>query len=467
MSRYQELKDSISSRLNHTAEDFFVIGYSLRQISEEALFLGDGYKSIWEFAKGEYNLGVSSASRFMAINARFSDDGGVHMAERYIGMGVSKLQEMLGLPDEELEKVTQETTVREIRAMKKKQEESLSFFGFPKTVRSKGSLITTPGCGDGKYDCFLCSRECNIRQEPRRCRLASSADPKACVRISNERWKANMQFSLYRHECQLLHLDLAPVRSGDSEPSPCCNMCKYKMCSGRCDVAKKMDEEEQKKEDAEKHKRQLEIKKDVEAKKLEPNWSDIKALYDWLRIKVADNIDWHDLKTKYRNAGGGGSGFDYQGSARGVRINYKKEITWAQTAKRLQEIQEQERLKEKQEGSVQVKRKSKTVREKKADIIEADFKEIDDESVKQTEPDVCEVIEIEQAEVILERGIAEISGSDQEYYEMEDVADLLEHYSKDLEEYREAEMPGNVLQKQRILVDALNFYLGGISEVMN
>lgn len=35
------------------------------------------------------------------------------------------------------------------------------------------------------------------------------------------------------------------------------------------------------------------------------------------------------------------------------------------------------------------------------------------------------------------------------------------------EEYREAEMPRNVLQKQRILVDALNFYLGGISEVMN
>ena len=45
-------------------------------------------------------------ARFMAINARFSIDGGEHMAEKYIGMGVSKLQEMLGLPDEELEKVT-------------------------------------------------------------------------------------------------------------------------------------------------------------------------------------------------------------------------------------------------------------------------------------------------------------------------------------------------------------------------
>lgn len=64
----------------------------------------------------------------MAINARFSTDGGEHMVEKYIGMGVSKLQEMLGLPDEELEKVTKETTVREIRAMKAAANEPLYRF---------------------------------------------------------------------------------------------------------------------------------------------------------------------------------------------------------------------------------------------------------------------------------------------------------------------------------------------------
>ena len=120
---YQDLKSGIRNHLNDAAEDFFIVGYFLRQISENALFTEDGYKNIWEFAKGEYGLSTSSASHFMAINARFSIDGGEHMAEKYIGMGVSKLQEMLGLPDEELEKVTKETTVREIRALKKKQEE--------------------------------------------------------------------------------------------------------------------------------------------------------------------------------------------------------------------------------------------------------------------------------------------------------------------------------------------------------
>ena len=40
--RYQELKEGIESRLNSAAEDFFTIGFYLRQISENALFIADG-----------------------------------------------------------------------------------------------------------------------------------------------------------------------------------------------------------------------------------------------------------------------------------------------------------------------------------------------------------------------------------------------------------------------------------------
>lgn len=123
---YQTYKNAIKRCLNSAAADFFYIGYCLREISEGALFLEDGYQSIWEFAKGEYNLSTSSASRFMAINAKFSLDGGKTMDPKFAGMGVSKLQEMLSLPDSELEKISQETTVKEIRAIKaaaKQQEE--------------------------------------------------------------------------------------------------------------------------------------------------------------------------------------------------------------------------------------------------------------------------------------------------------------------------------------------------------
>lgn len=344
---YQELKTGIKDHLNSAAEDFFMVGYFLRQISEQALFIEDGYESIWEFAKGEYGLSTSSASRFMAINARFSIDGGEHMAEKYIGMGVSKLQEMLGLPDEELEKVTQETTVREIRAMKaaKREKEQLSFYGVPRTVRPEGSLLTTPGCGDGKYDCFSCCRECAIRQEPRQCRTAPCGNPFPCNPLNNEQWKKNIQYSLYKDECQLLHPELAPVREGDHEPDPCCLHCQNKTCFNRCDVAKKQDEDERKKVQEEERKRQ----KEAEARRPEPSERDIKAFYDWAGIKTTDNVTADDLKKRYKNAsGGGGRGSalqDYTGSARGLRINHKKELTWVQIAKRITEIQEAEKKK--------------------------------------------------------------------------------------------------------------------------
>lgn len=344
---YQDLKSGIRNHLNDAAEDFFMVGYFLRQISENALFTEDGYKNIWEFAKGEYGLSTSSASRFMAINARFSIDGGEHMAEKYIGMGVSKLQEMLGLPDEELEKVTQETTVREIRAMKAAMKEPLSFFGLPKTVRPEGSLLTTPGCGDGKYDCFSCSRACGIRQEPRQCVVSTCGNPQPCGLIDNEEWQKRIGYSLYKDECQMLHHELAPIREGDKEPAPCCRNCQNKTCFNRCDVAKAEDEEAKKKAQAELRRQQQE----AEAKKPEPSDRDIKAFCSWERIKPTDNITAAALKDKLRNAGGGGGGYDYQGSARGIRINHKREITWAQLTKRIKEIQEQELQQQEKESA--------------------------------------------------------------------------------------------------------------------
>lgn len=344
---YKELKSGIKEHLNSAAEDFFMVGYFLRQISENTLFIEDGYKNIWDFAKGEYGLSTSSASRFMAINARFSIDGGEHMAQKYIGMGVSKLQEMLGLPEEELEKVTQETTVREIRAMKAAMKEPLSFFGLHKTVRPEGSLLTTVGCGDGKYDCFSCSRECAIRQEPRQCRLSSCGNPKPCGILGNEEWKKNINYSLYRDECQMLHIELAPTRAGDGEPDPCCRNCQNKTCFNRCDVAKAEDEAERKRAQEKLRKEQQE----AEAKKPEPSDADIKAFYDFAKFKATDSIEADALKKKYKTACGGGSkGLrDYRGSQRGLRINYKKELTWAQAAKRLKEIQGNELRKQEKE----------------------------------------------------------------------------------------------------------------------
>ena len=500
---YQDLKSGIRNHLNDAAEDFFMVGYFLRQISENALFTEDGYKSIWEFAKGEYGLSTSSASRFMAINARFSIDGGEHMAEKYIGMGVSKLQEMLGLPDEELEKVTQETTVREIRAMKKKQEAPRSFYGFPKTERPEGSLLTTPGCGDGKYDCFSCCRECAIRQEPRQCRTAPLWNLFPCTRVDNEEWKKNIAYSLYKDECQLLHPELAPVREGDKEPDPCCLNCENKTCFNRCDVAKKKYEDEKKQAQEELRKQQRE----AEAKRPEPSDRDIKAFYDWIGIKTTDTISADDLKARYRNAGGGGSyGLkDYQGSARGVRLNYKREITWAQLAKRFKEIQEAEKKKadfvERSNGAQknvrdlikqQEEKRRIEAEEKKAaraaaklqveepakpEIIDGDFREVEDSegqpiTAQEPEPVLCDTCEHEgecAGKKTHENGCMGYEEKPQEpedeaepnpeEYARFDVESILKKEKGYLDGGREADCPAKFIKEHKILVDALTLLL--------
>lgn len=128
---------------------------------------------------------------------------------------------------------------------------------------------------------------------------------------------------------------------------PCCRNCQNKTCFNRCDVAKAEDEEAKKKAQAELRRQQQE----AEAKKPEPSDRDIKAFCSWERIKPTDNITAAALKDKLRNAGGGGGGYDYQGSARGIRINHKREITWAQLTKRIKEIQEQELQQQEKESA--------------------------------------------------------------------------------------------------------------------
>lgn len=502
--KYQDLKAGIRSHLEDAAEDFFMVGYFLRQISENALFTEDGYKSIWEFAKGEYGLSTSSASRFMAINARFSIDGGEHMAEKYIGMGVSKLQEMLGLPDEELEKVTQETTVREIRAMKKKQEAPRSFYGFPKTERPEGSLLTTPGCGDGKYDCFSCCRECAIRQEERHCRTATCGNPFPCTQMGEEK-RLDIEAGLFSEKCQHLHPELAPIREGDKEPDPCCLTCEHKTCFSRCDVAKKRDEDERKKEQAELQKQQRE----AEAQKPEMGDNEMKALYKWFSIKTDTKLTGAALKEQRGKSyhGGSSNGIYFNCSPRGVRTDHSQEMTWGQIAKRLTEIQEAERKKadfversngaqknvrdlikqqeekrrieaeEKKAARAAAKLQAEAEEPGKPEIIDGDFREVEENeeqpiTTQEPEPVLCDTCEHEgecAGKKTHENGCmgyeekaqeleAEAEPNPEEYARF-DVESILKKEKGYLDGGREADCPAKFIKEHKILVDALTLLL--------
>ena len=116
---YQDLKRFIGNNMQCMARDFVATGYYLKQVKDGDKFKEDGYKDIWEFAEDMYGISRSTCSRWMAINDKFSENGNSPtLAEEYRNFGKSQLQEMLYLEDSQLNAVTPDMTVRDIKGLR-------------------------------------------------------------------------------------------------------------------------------------------------------------------------------------------------------------------------------------------------------------------------------------------------------------------------------------------------------------
>lgn len=117
IDQWQQWKEDIRNKLQETAENFVYIGYRLKQIRDSGMF--DGAADIFEFAQREYGLGKSTTSRFIAINEKYSEGGNsLELREEFRRFSSSKLSEMLTLPDNECQLITERTTIKEIRELK-------------------------------------------------------------------------------------------------------------------------------------------------------------------------------------------------------------------------------------------------------------------------------------------------------------------------------------------------------------
>lgn len=120
----QESVSTVKALLNDSKMNFVMIGYHLRKIDDDKLYRESGHENIWDFAKAQFGLSKSSASRFMAINERFSVGGySDRLAEEYKEFSVSQMSEMLTLTDEQIRSIDSDTTIRDIRKMKPKKKE--------------------------------------------------------------------------------------------------------------------------------------------------------------------------------------------------------------------------------------------------------------------------------------------------------------------------------------------------------
>ncbi|WP_243126675.1 hypothetical protein [Clostridium sp. HBUAS56010] len=119
----EDAKTFIKANITTAARSFIAIGFYLKCVRDRELFTEDGFQTVWDFAKEEYGLSKSTASRYMSMNDRFSENGNSpNIRKEYRAFGKSQLQEMLYLEEDQLEQVKPGDRVEDIRNLRKPKE---------------------------------------------------------------------------------------------------------------------------------------------------------------------------------------------------------------------------------------------------------------------------------------------------------------------------------------------------------
>lgn len=119
----EDAKTFIKSNITTAARSFIAIGFYLKCVRDRELFAEDNYLDVWDFAKSEYGISKSTASRYMSMNDRFSENGNSpNIKTEYRAFGKSQLQEMLYLEDEQLDQVKPGDRVEDIRNLRRPKE---------------------------------------------------------------------------------------------------------------------------------------------------------------------------------------------------------------------------------------------------------------------------------------------------------------------------------------------------------
>lgn len=136
-----EAERFISSNLQAAARNVIAIGYYLKNIRDNGLFREAGCENIWDYAWERFGFSKSTASRYMTRNDRFSRGGNSPILdEKYRDFNKSQLQEMLSLTDSELEQVTPDMTVRQIREIHRPAEKPVPYVALPGQIELKDLL---------------------------------------------------------------------------------------------------------------------------------------------------------------------------------------------------------------------------------------------------------------------------------------------------------------------------------------
>lgn len=122
---YIQCKTEIKENLTGIVKSFVKIGWQLTRINASKAYTLDGYSSITEFAKAEYDMNPDGVSRFMNVYERYSVPGDTpELQEQYKDFKFAQLSEMLQLTEEDQLLITPDIKRADIRELKKFNKEN-------------------------------------------------------------------------------------------------------------------------------------------------------------------------------------------------------------------------------------------------------------------------------------------------------------------------------------------------------
>lgn len=119
---YGGFKAKLDFVIKRTASDFVQIGKMLKEARDTDILEASGYSGMGEFAEKEYGLRPDQTSRFIGIYEKFGDADG-NLLPQFEEHGLTKLSEMLTLPDAVANAIPADLSKEEIREIKAEVQE--------------------------------------------------------------------------------------------------------------------------------------------------------------------------------------------------------------------------------------------------------------------------------------------------------------------------------------------------------
>lgn len=117
MDEYMGIKKDIHENITNIAKSFVRIGQMLCKVDQSRAYEIDGYKTLAEFAKAEYDMTASGVSRFVKVYKKYCEGNGIR--QEYEGYTYAQLVEMLNLPEEDQQLIRSDTPREDIRELKR------------------------------------------------------------------------------------------------------------------------------------------------------------------------------------------------------------------------------------------------------------------------------------------------------------------------------------------------------------